>query len=622
MSVLTLEAKLERVDPSTPWGFRMQGGKDFHSPLSIQRVNAGSLAAKCGLQQGDIILKIGSVETEVLRHKEAQDSILHSGNKLDLLLQRIRDKRGINKLIGGSTPTQTYVSTPPVGAYNLQGSGPTSPASTATSSPGSQNYNQSARPFGNTSNKPSYGMDNVTQKTSQMSFSPKPVAVDYQSAGQKYAERDEKPPSTSMQSKSFRFLKDTLDSGQEPPSALRPMNKSVTNQRAVSPNTVVSSNSKPRQFNTPTGLYSDQNASDAHRAHARAVQNARRRSDENDTSDQSGADSEIDEQGKKIYRPSETFKLVHEAESGEKKIEDDYKPNHSRTFKFLQQQLNNGSSDVQQSAPPSAPKAPPPPSAPKAPPASKPGVWTPGQSQGGHATAPKPFSPTVQPSPPAPGGPRGGAAPKPTGVGAVRAKKGEASMFMSGDAAPGGQRTPVCNSCGMNISEQKRGPFVVALGKTWCPDHFVCANPRCGTKLLDIGFVEEGGFLYCEKDYELYFAPKCAVCGSAIVGECVNALQKTYHPKCFTCVQCKQQIGGNQFHLEDGKPYCENDWRQLFQTMCHSCNFPIEPGDNWVEAMGKNYHSGCFNCSTCQIGLEGQPFFAKAGKPYCKTHAR
>ncbi|XP_076072239.1 PDZ and LIM domain protein 7-like isoform X10 [Mytilus galloprovincialis] len=557
MSVLTLEAKLERVDPSTPWGFRMQGGKDFHSPLSIQRVNAGSLAAKCGLQQGDIILKIGSVETEVLRHKEAQDSILHSGNKLDLLLQRIRDKRGINKLIGGSTPTQTYVSTPPVGAYNLQGSGPTSPASTATSSPGSQNYNQSARPFGNTSNKPSYGMDNVTQKTSQMSFSPKPVAVDYQSAGQKYAERDEKPPSTSMQSKSFRFLKDTLDSGQEPPSALRPMNKSVTNQRAVSPNTVVSSNSKPRQFNTPTGLYSDQNASDAHRAHARAVQNARR-----------------------------------------------------------------SSSDVQQSAPPSAPKAPPPPSAPKAPPASKPGVWTPGQSQGGHATAPKPFSPTVQPSPPAPGGPRGGAAPKPTGVGAVRAKKGEASMFMSGDAAPGGQRTPVCNSCGMNISEQKRGPFVVALGKTWCPDHFVCANPRCGTKLLDIGFVEEGGFLYCEKDYELYFAPKCAVCGSAIVGECVNALQKTYHPKCFTCVQCKQQIGGNQFHLEEGKPYCENDWRQLFQTMCHSCNFPIEPGDNWVEAMTKNYHSGCFNCSTCQIGLEGQPFFAKAGKPYCKQHAR
>lgn len=39
MSLLTLEAKLERTDSSTPWGFRMQGGKDFSSPLTIQRVS-------------------------------------------------------------------------------------------------------------------------------------------------------------------------------------------------------------------------------------------------------------------------------------------------------------------------------------------------------------------------------------------------------------------------------------------------------------------------------------------------------------------------------------------------------------------------------------------------------
>lgn len=38
MSVLTLEAKLERQDSTTPWGFRMQGGKDFSSPVTIARV--------------------------------------------------------------------------------------------------------------------------------------------------------------------------------------------------------------------------------------------------------------------------------------------------------------------------------------------------------------------------------------------------------------------------------------------------------------------------------------------------------------------------------------------------------------------------------------------------------
>ncbi|KAK7111582.1 hypothetical protein V1264_011190 [Littorina saxatilis] len=88
MSLLTLEAKLERTEPGTPWGFRMQGGKDFSSPLTIQRVNPGSLAAKCGLQVGDIILKIGNTDTNTLRHKEAQNSILQAGNRLDLLLQR------------------------------------------------------------------------------------------------------------------------------------------------------------------------------------------------------------------------------------------------------------------------------------------------------------------------------------------------------------------------------------------------------------------------------------------------------------------------------------------------------------------------------------------------------
>eukprot|EP00106_Octopus_bimaculoides_P001835 XP_014769277.1 PREDICTED: PDZ and LIM domain protein 7-like [Octopus bimaculoides] len=95
MSVLTLEAKLERLDPNTPWGFRMQGGKDFHSALMIQKVTSGSLAAKCGLQSGDIILRIGKLVTETLKHKEAQDAILSYGNKLDLLLQRIRDKKKI-----------------------------------------------------------------------------------------------------------------------------------------------------------------------------------------------------------------------------------------------------------------------------------------------------------------------------------------------------------------------------------------------------------------------------------------------------------------------------------------------------------------------------------------------
>ncbi|GFO38246.1 PDZ and LIM domain protein 5, partial [Plakobranchus ocellatus] len=231
----------------------------------------------------------------------------------------------------------------------------------------------------------------------------------------------------------------------------------------------------------------------------------------------------------------------------------------------------------------------------------------------------KPWSPAPAAVPPVSNAvprPFGSSAPpKPTGQGATRGNKGDATM---NTAVPATGRIPVCSGCNLPI----RGPFVTALGKCWCPDHFVCANPQCGTKLLDIGFVEEGGYLYCERDYADHFAPHCEKCGQAIIGECVNALQKSYHPSCFLCVQCMKPIGGTKFHIEDGKFYCEADWNAMFQTMCSSCEFPIEPGDRWVEALGKNFHSECFNCSTCQVNLEGQQFGAKGGKPYCKKHAR
>ena len=40
MSVVeVLNVKLQRTDPSVSWGFNVQGGKEFGSPLVIQKVN-------------------------------------------------------------------------------------------------------------------------------------------------------------------------------------------------------------------------------------------------------------------------------------------------------------------------------------------------------------------------------------------------------------------------------------------------------------------------------------------------------------------------------------------------------------------------------------------------------
>ncbi|CAI9726156.1 domain-binding 3-like isoform X7 [Octopus vulgaris] len=447
MSVLTLEAKLERLDPNTPWGFRMQGGKDFHSALMIQKVTSGSLAAKCGLQSGDIILKIGKLVAETLKHKEAQDAILSYGNKLDLLLQRSSSQGvlDINKLNINSTaaaPPSPIPSPIPKPASPVPSKPvtppppppPPPPALPASSGSGpSSNFNAVARPFP------------AGQHSGFSHGSGAPVA-----------------------------------SYTPPPAAPAPP------------------------------------------------------------------------------------------------------PPQVQLFSLPKQAAHTPRAPPPPPAPAIVPKAPPPP------PVHRPQAVT---------------------KPKLPSGP-----PKPTGQGATKGKKGDA-VYKNPDQSG---RIPVCAACGTPI----RGPFVLAMGKSWCPAHFVCANPNCGVKLFDIGFVEEGGFLYCEKDYELYFAPHCHKCNQVIIGECVNAMNTTFHPNCFLCAQCRKPIGGSSFHIEDGEFYCDPHWKEMFQAICFGCKYPIDPGDRWVEAMDHSYHSDCFVCTTCQVSLEGQPFYAKTGKPYCKKHAR
>uniref|UniRef100_A0A8C3AGM7 LIM domain binding 3b n=1 Tax=Cyclopterus lumpus TaxID=8103 RepID=A0A8C3AGM7_CYCLU len=58
-----------------PWGFRLQGGKDFNMPLTISRITPGSKAVGGSLSQGDIISAIDGVSTEGMTHMDAQNKI-------------------------------------------------------------------------------------------------------------------------------------------------------------------------------------------------------------------------------------------------------------------------------------------------------------------------------------------------------------------------------------------------------------------------------------------------------------------------------------------------------------------------------------------------------------------
>jgi len=177
---------------------------------------------------------------------------------------------------------------------------------------------------------------------------------------------------------------------------------------------------------------------------------------------------------------------------------------------------------------------------------------------------------------------------------------------------------PKCQACSSLI---ERGPFITALGKTWCPNHFVCSMDSCRQSLQDVGFVEEKSQLYCEECYGRYLAPDCEKCRRKIIGNCLKAMGKNFHPECFACAYCGKIFANSPFYLEDGLPYCEEDWNELFTTKCISCGFPIEAGDRWVEALNNNYHSQCFNCTLCKENMEGKSFYAKGGRIFCKNHA-
>ncbi|GAB1607270.1 PDZ and LIM domain protein 3-like isoform X1 [Argonauta hians] len=84
----TLNISLKRADASVSWGFRLQGGIDFSTALSIQVVQPGSVSDCAGAKAGDGILMINNTNTDHLTHEQAKMEIIRSGNDLNLLVKR------------------------------------------------------------------------------------------------------------------------------------------------------------------------------------------------------------------------------------------------------------------------------------------------------------------------------------------------------------------------------------------------------------------------------------------------------------------------------------------------------------------------------------------------------
>ncbi|XP_074447135.1 LIM domain-binding protein 3 isoform X14 [Larus michahellis] len=614
-----------------PWGFRLQGGKDFNMPLTISRITPGSKAAQSQMNQGDLVVAIDGVNTDSMTHLEAQNKIKSASHNLSLTLQkskrpvpvsttapRIDSPRAViphQKVI-----TNTAANTEFTERFNpnvlkdsalsthkpieVKGLGGKATIIHAQYNTPISMYSQDAIMDAIAGQAQAQGGEfagTLPLKDPHVdSASPVYQAVLKTQNKPEDETEDWSRRSANLQSRSFRILAQMTGTEymQDPDEEALRRSRDKENVAAAS------ENSTPVEH-APVSTSSASAPAPHASAHqpATAAQNTASLMTPPATTSvaQESFSSSFQRNANQPYTPMPVSGSYGESPAASATS----KPRVVTTASIKPSVYQPAPAPVHSYTPANAE------------PASRP-PWVTDDSFS-QKFAPGKTTTTVTKNIL----PRGASVPSPASTSAYPSPVSTSSQapaiargtVQRAERFPASSRTPLCGHCNSII----RGPFLVAMGRSWHPEEFNCAY--CKTSLADMCFVEEQNSVYCERCYEQFFAPTCARCHTKIMGEVMHALRQTWHTSCFVCAACKMPFGNSLFHMEDGEPYCEKDYIALFSTKCHGCDYPVEAGDKFIEALGHTWHDTCFICAVCHVNLEGQPFYSKKDKPLCKKHA-
>ncbi|TNN80627.1 PDZ and LIM domain protein 7 [Liparis tanakae] len=91
-----------------PWGFRLQGGKDFNLPLTISRLTDGGKAAKGGIGIGDMVLISSAPKPPPVAPKPSvyntPINLYSNENACEVAMGQ---RRGLMESQGGALPSQS-----------------------------------------------------------------------------------------------------------------------------------------------------------------------------------------------------------------------------------------------------------------------------------------------------------------------------------------------------------------------------------------------------------------------------------------------------------------------------------------------------------------------------------
>ncbi|XP_075705710.1 synaptopodin-2 [Rhinoderma darwinii] len=71
-----------------PWGFRLQGGKEYQEPLHVCKVRSMSKASNAGLCEGDEVISINGTNCTDIPYSEVVALIEKSVESLQIFVKR------------------------------------------------------------------------------------------------------------------------------------------------------------------------------------------------------------------------------------------------------------------------------------------------------------------------------------------------------------------------------------------------------------------------------------------------------------------------------------------------------------------------------------------------------
>jgi hypothetical protein len=115
----------------------------------------------------------------------------------------------------------------------------------------------------------------------------------------------------------------------------------------------------------------------------------------------------------------------------------------------------------------------------------------------------------------------------------------------------------------------------------------------------------------------------CNWCRKIVGIDAVSFSGRYFHPECFVCGQCGENIGKATYTDNGGVAYCDRCSPKAQQSSsgnpCAGCHQPLS-GSFVTALQGLKYHPQCLKCSQCSAVIKGG-FAAKAGKVVCTSCA-